>query len=140
MPTYSDMNGYDRGRSLFVWLTTYWGIAACLLAAMAIRFARRGTDSGWRPRWRRSSSPWTVRAAAAAGAALFFATGASIYDGMRTSARYISIEDDEARLARYERDYKPYERIPQPKITAVDCASTSRQQTAHSSRRARTPS
>lgn len=117
---YSDMNGYGFAIRALIWHTLYWTAGAGVLAALALRFGRRGTDTGWRARWRMRRWGWAARVATALCVVTFVGIGVTIYRMVRTNARFVPMHVSEARAARYEREFKQYERLPQPKITAID--------------------
>ena len=121
--TYSDMNGYGPFVRPMVWYTFYWSAFAIVLAAGALAFARRGTDTGLRVRWRQARRHLRAPLAATAGVALaaFVATGGYLYyDARVVNTDFRSRRVDEALRTRYEREFKQYETLPQPKITAVE--------------------
>ena len=124
-PQYSDMNHYGPFLRPFVWYTLYWTALAGALAVAALVFARRGTDTGWRIRWRQGRARLGAPALATMGAclALFIGLGVYLYyDARVVNTDYTPPWVDEARRARYEREFKQYETLPQPKVTAVDVA------------------
>jgi len=121
--TYSAMNGYGLFVRPIVWLTWYWGLCAAMLAVATLLFARRGTDGGWRIRWRQARSRAHVPMVGVASACLvsFVTTGAYLYyDARIVDTDFLPRKAREALWARYEKEFKQFEALPQPKITAVD--------------------
>jgi hypothetical protein len=118
---YSDMNGYGHFVPPLFWSSVYRFAFFGLLGLLSIVFAARGTDGGWRNRWRmglpdlrRLAIPLVVCAASFLGSGAWFYYNAHILNEYRTAP------DRRRRQAEYERLYKKYERVPQPKITAVE--------------------
>ncbi len=120
--TYSDMNGYGPFVRPLAWFTFYWVMWAGILAVGTVLLARRGSDTGWLLRLRQARG--RVRMSVVAVAALLFAcalgSGGWIYYNVRVLAEFVPPSVDNARRARYEKDYRQYETLPQPKVTAVD--------------------
>lgn len=119
--TYSDMNGYGHFVKGLLWSITYWLWVGALLGVLSIALARRGADQtfSWRlklagPRLRRLAPAAIVFALGA------IATGAWFYYNTHVLNTYRTSEQNRDRQAAYEKLYKKYERVPQPKITAVD--------------------
>ncbi|PAX07612.1 ABC transporter permease/M1 family aminopeptidase [Sphingomonas lenta] len=117
----SDMNGDRLGAARAWWLRLYWGAWAIALAVLAHLLWRRGTEA----RLRRRVGQLPARLASPAGAALAAAllvaagTGAHLYRDMNVVNEYRTRDDDEARLAAYEKKYLRYENLPQPSLTDV---------------------
>jgi ABC-2 type transport system permease protein len=118
---YSDMNGYGHYVPALLWSLTYWTAAFALLGVISIAFARRGSDDSFRSRsrlaWRRSAGLATV-----AGLLLVATVGAGgwFYYNAHVRNEFLSTEDLRHIRAEYERNFKKYELLPQPKVTAVD--------------------
>jgi hypothetical protein len=54
-----------------------------------------------------------------AGVAVFVLLGVWIHYNLRTAARFVPQQAADQRAARYEREFKQYERLPQPRVAAV---------------------
>lgn len=118
---FSDMNGDNVGGAMAWWLRLYWGAFALILAVLAHLLWRRGTEVALLPRLKRvparlAGTPGLIMGAAALVAA---GTGAFIYWNTNVLNDYRTRDDNEARLAGYERKYLKYETVPQPSITAI---------------------
>jgi len=119
---YSDMNHYGPFFGPFVWYKLYWTAFAVLLAAASNLFWSRGQEAGAKQRLRlaslRLSRPVLIQMMIALGAFMvfggfiFYNTG--VLNDLRSSAENRELQGD------YEREYKPYETLPQPRVTAVD--------------------
>jgi len=122
--TYSDMNGFGHFLVRVRAFEAYWVAAALLLAVAGYLFWVRGTTSDWRGRARvaRARLTWPVSIIAATGAAAMAGLGAFIFYNTNVLNPYLTAYDRQARQANYEKQYKPLETAPQPKITAVNVA------------------
>ena len=119
--TYSDMNGYGHFAPALFWSITYWLAISGVLAVISIALARRGSDEAWPARIRLASqrAPRLIPAAAvffliAIGSGIWYFYNAHVLNEYLTAKGRRNIQ------ATYERDFKKYENIPQPKIIAVD--------------------
>ena len=119
-PTYSAMNGYGPDVPANLWFTGYYLAFALLLLAVAGLLLVRGTPPGGRARLRAARARLTPRWFAFAGAALlaWLGLGAFIYYNTNVLHTYRSSDAAEALQAEYERTYKQYETLPQPRIVA----------------------
>ena len=121
--TYSDMNGYGHFVPALFWSITYWLSISCVLATLSIALARRGSDDGWAARLRVAlqRAPRLVPAMA-----LFLliaiGSGAWYYYNSHVLNEYLTAKDRRDIQANYERQFKKYETLPQPKIIAVDAS------------------
>ncbi len=119
---YSDMNGYGPFVSALLWIHVYWGCAAVMLAIAANIFWVRGTDTGWRQRralaFQRLSRPSGI--AFCASLLLFVGAGAWIFYNTHVLNRYLTSDQLSERRAEYEKEYRQYLEVPQPKITDVN--------------------
>ncbi|HEY6350184.1 MAG TPA: M1 family aminopeptidase [Candidatus Angelobacter sp.] len=116
---YSDMNGYGPFVSSLLWVHLYWGMAAIMLAVLTNLFWVRGTDIGWKQRrslaWQRLSSPSGL--AFSISLLLFIAVGGWIYYNTHVLNNYVTANQLAAQRAEYEKNYRKYSQVPQPKIT-----------------------
>jgi hypothetical protein len=119
--TYSDMNGYGHFKQALFWITTYWLMVGGLLSVFAVALSRRGTELSLKSRLKlaKQRMPSLVPAALvflllAVGSGGWFYYNAHILNEFRTAAQ------TRKRQAEYEKLYKQYEKLPQPKVVAVD--------------------
>ena len=117
----SDLNRNAVGYELGWWLRLYWGAFALMLAVLAHALWRRGTDTSLKPRLKRMPARLKSSAGAllAVGAIVAAGSGAYIFNQTNVVERYSTSDDDEARLADYEKKYLRYENVVQPAITDV---------------------
>ena len=121
--TYSDMNGYGHFVPALFWSTFYWLSIAAFLGVVSIAVARRGAETSWRSRMRLATArlPRLMPAAvlcllAAIGAGSWYFYNAHVRNEYRPSPTRRAVQAD------YERGYKQYEKLPQPKVTALDAS------------------
>src|SRR5208282_5825046 len=119
--TYSDMNGYGHFVPALFWANTYWLAITAVLGVVSMAFARRGAEDSLRARARQAlrlaprlaplALLFTVIAAGAGG--WYFYNAHVLNEYLDSKARR-DIQAD------YERKFKQYENLLQPKVTAVD--------------------
>lgn len=116
---YSDMNGYSPYVSVLFWIHLYWGVAAIMLAVIANLLWVRGTDVGWKQRrqmaWQRLSRPSGI--AFSVSLLIFIALGSWIYYNTHILNNYVTANQLTAQRAEYEKKYRKYAEVPQPKVT-----------------------
>jgi ABC-type transport system involved in multi-copper enzyme maturation permease subunit len=119
--TYSDMNGYGHFVPALFWSITYWLSIVAFLAVISIALTRRGAEESWSARFQLARQ----RAPRLLPAGIFFllatiGSGGWFFYNAHILNHYITAQQGRDIQAQYERDYKKYERVPQPKIIAVD--------------------
>jgi len=119
--TYSDMNGYGHFVPALFWSMVYWLAITAFLGVISIAFARRGAEDsmGARARLAVGRAPRLVPIALlfvliAAGSGGWYYYNAHVLNEYLDSQALRDIQAD------YERKFKQYENLLQPKITAVD--------------------
>jgi ABC-2 type transport system permease protein len=118
---YSDMNGYGHTVGPWWWYTLFWAGVAVLLAVLSNLFWVRGMETGgqWRARLARARFRRPALVASAVALALILGTGGFIVYNTVGLNEWSTGDDDERITAEYEKKYKRYETLPQPRITAV---------------------
>jgi ABC-2 type transport system permease protein len=119
--TYSDMNGYGHFVPALFWSITYWLAISATLGVISIAFARRGAEDSFRARVRLAMQ----RAPRLIPAGLLFAliaigAGSWYYYNAHVLNEYLDSKARRDLQANYERQFKKYENLLQPKVTAVD--------------------
>jgi hypothetical protein len=121
---YSAMNGYGHYLARGYWLLAYWSGAALLLVVLSLLFWARGTNGEWRQRLQLARHALTIPVlrTIALGLLVFIGTGAVlVYNLQFVNCYKTAYQKDEDR-AEYERKYKKFAAIPQPRITDVKLA------------------
>ena len=118
---YSDMNGFGHFVEPLAWFSLYWTFAAGMLAVAIHLLWIRGVGGSVRDRLRLARQRFTrpVGAVLALLALGFVGTGSYIFYNTNVLNEYVPGDVREERQARYEQQYKQYEGIAQPKITAL---------------------
>lgn len=119
---YSDLNGYGVFAAPLAWFHLYWGIAAVILAIAAAILWVRGTDYTWKVRIRTAAKRLGggARFAPAVGVLALASTGAFIYYNTHILNAYVTAYQADEHAAQYERLYKRYAALPQPRMARVD--------------------
>jgi hypothetical protein len=119
--TYSDMNGYGHFVPALFWAITYWVSIMAFLGVVSIAYSRRGAEDSLAARTRVAIAR-APRLVPAAALFLLVAIGAGgwYYYNAHVLNEYLTAGDRRHIQAGYERDFKKYELLPQPKVTAVD--------------------
>ena len=119
---YSDMNGFGSFWIGTLWFRAYWYCCAIALLVIAALYWVRGNVSGWRARGRVALQRfrWPARIMLVSSLAGFVAIGAFLFHNTHGLYRY-QAHDQKLRLqAGYEKDYRKYMGMPQPRITDVN--------------------
>jgi len=118
---YSDMNGFGHFVTPMVWFYLYWTIFAVILVVLAHLMWARGKETRLRTRLalarQRLNGP--VVATLVAASLGFAAVGAFIFYNTNVLNEYVPGDVAEARQARFEKEYKQYEKIVQPRILSI---------------------
>jgi ABC-2 type transport system permease protein len=119
--TYSDMNGYGHFVPALFWSITYWFSITAILAVVSIALARRGSDDAWPARLNlaRQRAPRLIPVAAIL-LLIAICSGSWYYYNAHVLNEYLTAKDRRHIQANYERDFKKYESVLQPKVVAVD--------------------
>lgn len=118
---YSDMNGYGHFVQPLFWYYLYWSILGVILCVAIHLFWVRGKAGGFKNRLRIARQRFTrpVVATLAAAVVAAVATGGWIFYNTNVVNEYIPGDLQEERQAQWEKQYKQYEDLPQPRITSV---------------------
>ena len=118
---YSDMNGFGHSVFPFYVFKLYWGAFALCLGVWSVLLWARGSDYRLRWRFSQANGPAKKRALAvfAVGMVIFIGCGSFIYYNTNVENKFITNYKFEEMQASYEKKYKKYEFLPQPKITDV---------------------
>jgi ABC-type transport system involved in multi-copper enzyme maturation permease subunit len=119
---YSDMNGYGHFIGPWLWFRAYWGAFALLLLGIATALWPRGTSLAWKDRLKAAklrlrSTP--LRATLAVALLAFVGLGGWIYYNTNVLNEYVPGDQAKQRQADYEKAYRKYIDLPQPRITDI---------------------
>jgi ABC-2 type transport system permease protein len=119
--TYSDMNGYGHFVPAIFWSIVYWLSISALLGVVSIALAARGADDSWASRFHLAGRR-AGRLVPVAACFLLIAIGSGcwFFYNAHVLNEYLNSKAQREIQAQYERDFKKYENLPQPKIIAVD--------------------
>jgi ABC-2 type transport system permease protein len=119
--TYSDMNGYGHFVPALLWSMVYWLAIAGVLGVISIGLALRGSDDGWGARLKllEQRAPRLIPAAVVL-LLIALGSGGWYYYNAHVLNEYLNAEARRDVQAQYEKDFRKYEFLPQPKILAVD--------------------
>lgn len=119
--TYSDMNGYGPYAPGLFWFRLYWFLFHGILLMLCILLWVRGKETGMKARLRIARQRFTpaMRNATLSIIALWLLVGGFIFYNTNILNDYVNPEDAKGILADYEKQYKRYQGVPQPRITAV---------------------
>lgn len=118
---YSDMNGYGHFLGPHFLFKFYWVGFALLLALLSYLFWMRGTDTSFKVRFHKARKRFTggARVFASAALLLFITLGGIIYYNTNVLNDFETRVERQERRVSYEKTYKQYENLPQPRITDV---------------------
>ncbi|HEV8375425.1 MAG TPA: M1 family aminopeptidase [Candidatus Polarisedimenticolia bacterium] len=119
---YSDMNGYGHFVQPLLWFYLYWGFICAALVALGHLLWVRGSETSFLLRLRVARQRLTRPASAALVATLAGAAGAGAFIFYNTNIlnQYRPTKTRFDRQARYEKQYRQYLRLPQPRVTDVE--------------------
>ena len=118
---YSDMNGYGHFLAGWAWFQLYWTLFAAMLVVIGAAFWVRGVAPSWRGRLRMAGNNLRGTPAAALAALLlaFVAVGGWIFYNTNVVNEYLPSRVAMDRLAHYEKAYRKFKDVPQPRIVDV---------------------
>ena len=118
---YSDMNGYGPYLQPLVWFRIYWAIAAVLLAIVTNLLWVRGTESSWRVRMSLAAARFSraTMAGAVVCVVLMLGVGGYIFYNTHILNPYRTARNVDEGRAQYEKKYRQYWSLPQPRVTDV---------------------
>lgn len=118
---YSDMNGWGHFVEPTAWFYLYWSLAAVVLLVLTHLFWVRTRDTGLRVRLRIARRRLHAGSASVLVVAIlgFVTVGSWIFYNTNVLNEYRTPDESRDRQAEYEKRYKVYEGIPQPKIRSV---------------------
>lgn len=118
---WSDFNGFGPFLAPFGWYSLYWGLAAVVLTGLVILFWQRGTDLSWKTRWSQAgnSEHHRLHQVMMAGGVSLILAGSWIFYNTNLLNPYTPGPAIAAAQANYERNYRQFQQLPQPKVVGV---------------------
>jgi hypothetical protein len=115
----SDMNDFGHFGAPLFWFNLYWTAFGFILLLLAALLWTRGADNSLKMRWRSYKAQWRlpVTGAFLALCALWLGSGSVIYRNVSQTNRYQTSKEGKKAQVAYEKRYKKYERLAQPKVT-----------------------
>ncbi len=122
--TYSEFFGFAPYWQSWIWFTVYWLAFCCVLAVASVAFWQRGRESEWKFRLREAAGRFSggLRLAALASVAAFLGSGAWIFYNTKVLNTVLGEKDTDKVAVDYEKSYKKYEHLPQPRVVDVNYA------------------
>ncbi len=119
--TYSDMNGYNPYVPGLTWFNAYWFLFSGLLVMAVIFCWVRGKETSFRNRLNAAKASFAGKYRTITMALLTFwlLTGGFVFYNTQLLNTYETPRAREIAQANYERFYKKYENINQPRVTAI---------------------
>ncbi len=119
---YSDMNGYGPFLLPFFWFKAYWAGWALMLAVVTNLFWVRGEETRMKARVRLARLRFTKPALSisALAALMILGFGGFVFYNTNVLNEFSTSSEREKEAVEYEKTYKKYEGIAQPRITSVD--------------------
>ncbi len=116
---YSDMNGFGSALSSSNWFNLYWILFGILILILAGLIWVRGVTFGFKNRLKSAKKHLTPKYALGLSliSILWIGTASFVYYNTKVLNTYESSDKIEEGQIRYEKEFKKYEGIPQPKIT-----------------------
>ena len=121
---YSDFHGNAPFRTAWTWYSLYWLLFCVLLSVCAILFWPRGKQNHWRERLREAGLRFHggLRPLALVSALLFAGVGAWIVYNTMVLNHLPGPKDSQRLQADYEKAYKPFDKLPLPRVRSVKYA------------------
>ena len=115
--TYSDMNGYGPFIPSTIWFNIYWLIFSLLIGFVIFAFYIRGQETGFAKRLRNAGFLLLEkRLAFTLSAIAFVICGTFVYYNTKVLNKYDSEKEQENKQVEYEKAYKKYENLIQPRF------------------------
>ncbi len=115
--TYSDMNGFGPFVPGTVWFTIYWALFSLVLCYVIMLFYIRGKEEQFRYRWQNAKSNFRKNILGLGVSILLFVLcGSFVFYNTQVINKYNSAEEDEKESVDYEKTYKKYENLVQPRF------------------------
>lgn len=119
--TYSDMNGFGPFVPSTLWFTLYWIIFSILLCICIYAFFVRGKETNFSHRWNVAKSIFSKQKLAVLFSIIGFISCAGfVYYNTKVLNTYDSEKVQEQKQVSYEKKYKQYQNLIQPRFYKFD--------------------
>ena len=116
--TYSDMNGFGPFVPATVWFNMYWGLFAIILMYVNNAFFIRGKETNFKTRWNQAKRHFnTSKIGLLLAIIAFVVCGGFVYYNTKVLNHYDSPDTVEKNQVNYEKQFKKYQNLAQPKYT-----------------------
>lgn len=115
---YSDMNGFGPALTSVLWFNLYWILLGIVLVGFGGLIWVRGASTGIKSRFQSIKKHLNPKYAMGLGVVflLWFATASFVFYNTQVINEYNGSEYQEKLLVKYEKSYKKYQGISQPKV------------------------
>jgi ABC-2 type transport system permease protein len=118
---YSDMNGFGPFIPSTIWFNIYWGLFCIILCFVIVAFYIRGKEPEFRNRWTNAKLQFgRTQAAILFGIIAFIGCGSFVYYNTKILNTYDSPKEQENKQVEYEKKYKKFEHLAQPRFYKFD--------------------
>jgi len=119
---YSDMNGFGNGIYGAIWFGIYWLLFGIILLMLAGALVNRTTTNGFKDRVKQMRKGFAGKYLMGFGVVLltWFLTAGFVYYNTLILNDFNTPDENEKIRVEYEKSYKKYESVPQPKLVAVN--------------------
>lgn len=115
--TYSDMNGFGPFLPSALWFNVYWMLFSSILFLVILAFYVRGKEMRWKSRARAAGLFFKRNTLTLLFCVLAFLGCASfVYYNTHTLNQFVDLDESEEIQVDYERSYKKYENLIQPRF------------------------
>jgi ABC-2 type transport system permease protein len=120
---FSDMNRYGHFVQMLLWSLVYWTAVFAVLGVISIALALRGAETGWGARFADAKQRLPrLMPALVLFVLVAIGSGGWYYYNSHVLNEFLTTKQQRDVQAKYEKDFRKYLTLPQPKIIAVDAA------------------
>lgn len=118
---YSDMNGYGPFVPGTLWFGLYWSLFCLVLCLVITAFYIRGKEEQFKYRWKMAKTDFgKKKLALTLSLVAFVVCGGFVYYNTKILNTYDSAKESEDIQVAYEKKYKKYEHLTQPRFYKLD--------------------
>jgi len=119
--TYSDMNGFGPFVPSTIWFSIYWSLFSIILCFITIAFYIRGKEPQFRYRWVSAKRRFRKnRIVIVVSVIAFVLCGSFVYYNTEILNKHESSKEEENEQIDYEKQFKKYETLVQPRFYKFD--------------------